>query len=834
MKKLLLMFLLAVPLTIFAQSASINSYKIKGQLLDSLTKAPEPYATVRIANAAIPKVPVKMLATDTNGKFSTQLNKGGHYIISLYAVGKKEVTIDLFLKPEKELIDLGKILIRESVNELKEVSVVAQKPLVKVDIDKIEYNIEDDPDSKTSNALEMLRKVPMVTVDGDDKIQLKGSSSFKIYLNGKPSNLISNNPSEVLKSMPASSIKNIEIITNPGAKYDAEGIGGIINIITIGKGLEGYTVTLNSGVSSQGSINSGAYASVKSGKFSLSGNYGYSRQRTPETNYSSYREDFNSNINKYLYQTGRTKDTTPYQYGYMEASYEIDTLNLLSLSVNLFGGKSTTNSNNEIEMKDYLNNPVYSYDKTSKNANDFGDTEANIDYQRSFRKKGELLTFSYKFSHEPNNSNSYFSILDAYNSDTNPYPQTNYQQKNENEAKTDEHTIQIDYVNPLNKIHSIEAGAKYIIRESKSESTSFRMNSGENQWSEVTESYNKYNHTQDIFSGYAGYSLKYKFLGLKTGLRLEQTSLDVKYNSTNQSDFNADFTDLVPSANLSFKLNDTKNIRIAYNMRISRPGIWYLNPYVDNSDPTNISYGNPNLNSEKSHSIDLNYSSFTQKFNINASLAYNFTNNSIQRYSFIKDGVTNSTYGNIGRSNNTNLFVYGNWNATKNTRLYLNGSIQYTDITSEGNSSATEALGLKNSGFTYRFYAGVQQTLPKDFRITANGGYFSPRISLQGEGSSFYYYSLSLNKSLLKKRLNLSVNASNLFQKNMKYENTTESATFYQKSTNYYPSRRVYFSISYRIGDLKSGVKKAARGINNDDVKSGGKSSEGSSQGATE
>ena len=168
--------------------------------------------------------------------------------------------------------------------ELQGVEIVKQKALVKSDIDKITYNIEDDPDSKSNSTLEMLRKVPMVTVDGEDKIQVNGSSSFKIYVNSKPNQMMSNNPSEVLKSMPASSIKRIEVITNPGPKYDAEGVGGILNIITHSKSIEGYTATFNANAGNQG-LGGGVYATVKSGKLTVSANMDYSYYDRP-TSYS--------------------------------------------------------------------------------------------------------------------------------------------------------------------------------------------------------------------------------------------------------------------------------------------------------------------------------------------------------------------------------------------------------------------------------------------------------------------------------------------------------------------------------------------------------------------
>ena len=173
--------------------------------------------------------------------------------------------------------------------ELQGVEVVKQKSLVKSDIDKITYDIESDPDSKSNSILEMLRKVPMVTVDGEDNIQVNGSSSFKIYVNNKPNQMMSNNPKEVLKSMPANSIKKIEVITNPGPKYDAEGVGGILNIITHNQGIEGYTATFSGNVSNRGA-GGGVYATVKSGKLTLSTDYNYSYTDSPRSSSGGSRK----------------------------------------------------------------------------------------------------------------------------------------------------------------------------------------------------------------------------------------------------------------------------------------------------------------------------------------------------------------------------------------------------------------------------------------------------------------------------------------------------------------------------------------------------------------
>ena len=189
----------------------------------------------------------------------------GNFIMTISSVGRNSIVKNFSVKLGEKSVDFGTMYITDASNELGQVEIVAQKPLVKADIDKIEYNVQDDPDSKSNSVLEMLRKVPLVTVDGEDNIKVNGSSSFKVYVNGKPNNMMSNNPTEVLKSMPANSIKHIEVITNPSAKYDAEGVGGILNIVTVGGGLEGYTATFSGNVSNRGA-GGGVFGTIKSGK----------------------------------------------------------------------------------------------------------------------------------------------------------------------------------------------------------------------------------------------------------------------------------------------------------------------------------------------------------------------------------------------------------------------------------------------------------------------------------------------------------------------------------------------------------------------------------------
>ncbi len=807
-------------------------------MVDSLTQESEPYATLRITAKATPQKPVKMAVTDANGKFQEKFAAvPGEYTLLLTSIGKTSVTKDFTLEAGKATVDLGTLYTAEATNELKGVEVLAQKPLVKVDVDKIEYNIEDDPDSKSNNILEMLRKVPLVTVDGEDNIQVNGSSSFKIHVNGKPNNMMSNNPKEVLKSMPANTIKYIEVITSPGAKYDAEGVGGILNIVTVGGGIEGYTATFSGRASNRG-LGGGVYATIKKDKFTLSGNYNYSHNTSPENYSYAELENFISEDMRNLESNSTSKSSSNFQYGGLEASYDIDTLRLVSANFSLWGGGNDSDSWGSVAMYNAARSAkAYSYNLKSTNDGQWFSIRGGIDYQRmSSRNKARMWTLSYKIDTQPETSDYYSKYSDLV--DVPDYLRLR-NLHTEGETNTTEQTFQFDFTTPLGKIHTIEAGAKYILRNNISENDDYNAVPGTDQYVLDKEYTMHYKHLNNILATYFSYTLRYKKFTAKPGLRYEYTAQNVKYLLGNGENFKSDFSNLVPSISLGYKIGQMQNLTTGYSMRIYRPGIWNLNPYFDDRDPMNINQGNPNLEPEQGHNIDLGFSSFSAKFNVNLSLRHSFTNNSIERVTmlmqedtelnghFIPEGAVYNTYANIGKNRRTGMNLYVNWNASPKTRIYINGSGDYTDISSPSQN-------LHNFGWSGRMFAGLQHTILWNIRASLNGGGSTPRIALQGKGSGFYFYGLGLNKSFLKEdRLTFSINASNFFTKYNTYSNTTMGPNFSMKSEYKYPSRYFGASVSYRIGKLQASVKKAARSISNDDVKGndGGGTGGGGAQG---
>ncbi|MDR1406699.1 MAG: TonB-dependent receptor family protein [Tannerella sp.] len=818
--------------SVFAQSTNRSPVVVRGEVLDSLTSDPVPYATVRLTPAANPAGVLTAVATDAAGKFSLNVKDFGDYRLVISYIGKTEASIPLQIETEKP-VNLGKIYLSDHIGELSEVTVTALKPLIKVDLDKIAYSMENDPEAKTSNVLDMLRKVPLVTVDGEENISLKGSSNFKIYLNGKPSNMISSNPRDVLKSMPANVVKNVEVITDPGAKYDAEGVAGIINIVTQSQTrLGGYTATARLGVSSRSGLDGGLYAMMKYGKVGFTGFFDYFSSKVPESKTGSTRESYIDNTNKYLYQDGSRTFSGNGQYGSGEISYEIDTLNLINFGMNRYQWNGENDMNGFARMENLNHESLYEYTNRSIARSKQGPTGVNVDFQHTSPTVADrLFTLSYRLSLSPNNSRNENTIGYPDGVTLPEYIDEGIIRQFTN-AETREHTFQADYTTPLHKIHTVEAGVKYIIRINESNSDYEREFNGVSDPDYMPYGQEKYitqfENRNDILAAYAGYGLKLKNWGFKPGLRYEYTRLNAKYPLDADHNFGVNYSNLVPSFTVTYKINNMQNIRLGYNLRISRPGIGQLNPYVNNSNPNYISYGNPELDAVRSHSVNMNYGYFNPKITLNTNLSYDFTDNGIESVAFEMEsddqkGVSASTYRNIGKSKRLNLSSYFNWSPSLKLRAYGNLFGTYADI------RANNGSGMENSGFYGQGYFGMQYKLPWNIWISGYLGGGKMGVSLQQDGSYYFFHSLGLRKSFLKDRLMAQFYVSNPFRDEYSRTMETWTETYYQRSVNAWKERELRISVSYRFGEMKTQIKKTKRSIVNDDVLSSGQGSEGKS-----
>ena len=822
-----------------AQTSQI-AYKLKGIIVDSLSREGEPYATLNIVRPEAKDKPLVMAVTDQDGRFEMNAKGSGHYLLIARSVGRNTIERPFNVDGKSNTIDLGTLLCSDSSTSLAGVEVVAYKPLVKADVDKLTYSVENDAEAQTLTVTDMLKKVPMVTVDADDNISVKGSTSFKVYVNGKPNNMMTNNAKQVLKSMPASSIKKIEVITNPGPKYDAEGVGGILNIITTGKALEGFTATVSAKGSNRG-VGGGVFATMKADKLTLSVNYNTDADRHPRTTQNSVQAVLDDEGR----ETRRTETnaqglvTSRWHAASLEASYEIDSLRLItaSFSLNSFRQNNTITAANRSYVPLAADN-LYSYMINNRARNSYNGISGGLDYQRSFRTPGRMLTLSYRVESTPATEKANDDYHDLFAQDAYADFIANINdQRTDAHKSTAEHTFQIDYASPFAKIYSIEAGAKYILRQNRA--TTDKYDAATDGSDETYDEQNSahYKHSSDIFAAYLGYGLNTAKWSARAGLRYEHTLQNVKYLLGRGENFSKRFNDFVPSLKLGYNFNETTTIGLNYKMRISRPGIWMLNPYLDDSNPQQLSQGNSNLMPEKIHSFDLQFASMGQKLNYTLSLGYDFTNNSIESVAqMLNDNdieglphptgteVLYTTYHNIGHRQNVRLDYFMNWNVLKNTRLLLNGSGEYTKY-SDGQST-------ENHGWSMRIYANIEQTIAKTWKVTAGAFKTTPNITLQGKGAGLFVHSLSVSKSWLDQRLNVSLTAQNPFGGRLHLGNNTSGNNFSSSTLTSVNLQKFTLGVSFRFGKLQSGVKKAHRSIVNDDVKQSGSNNGSGAAGA--
>lgn len=837
MKQTLISMALILMLALCAKAQNTqHSYTITGVVADSVTHEGEPYATLTIARADSAAKPVKQALTDIKGRFSISSSGTGSYLLMVRSMGRKPMQRAYTVDATTRTIDLGTLLLQDGGNQLETVEVVAYKPLVKADVDKIAYSVEDDPEANTNTVIEMLKKVPMVTVDGQDNIRVNGNSSFKIYVNGKPNNMMTKNPKEVLKSMPASSIKKIEVITNPGPKYDAEGVGGILNIVTEGKGPEGYNATF-SGRANNSSYGGGLYATVKQGKLTMSVNYNASSNHSPKGYTYSDRSQIGTDgtVTSSTVADGYTKGHSLWQGGDVEASYEIDTLRLITGSFSLSKFTSKRDAlNTAFSTVPATGQRLYGYRSPSHSKENWDDYSASLDYQRSFSVKDRLLTLSYRLESSPSTSDSRYLYTDREAADDwQTFIDRMRDQRMDGDENTMEHTFQIDYTTPFAKHHTWEAGVKYILRRNKSDNDRYNLGTGDKDETYDSDNSSHYRHHNDILAAYTGYGLTLDKWSARLGLRYEHTLQKVEYLLGRGTNFHKNFDDLVPSARLGYKFSDATNLSLGYKMRINRPGIWYLNPYLDDRIPDAISQGNPNLDTEKSHAVDLQFSSYNSKLTYTLTGTYRFVNNSIESVDRLVndrdiEGLPNptgkdviySSYANIGHIQYAGLMAYANWTPITNTRITLNGSVGYSHM-SDGQS-------LRNHGWCTNIDASLQQTFAKTWIFNASYYVQTPQPTLQGKDARYQWYNFSLSKSFMDKRLTLTAYIINPFGKRyFCYRSETVADNFRTTASSSWCQLYYGVSVRFRIGKLKASVKHTERTVENNDVKQGGRGGKG-------
>ena len=687
--------------------------------------------------------------------------------------------------------------------ELEGVVIKAQRQLIKQEIDRIAYDVQADDESKTQTVMDMLRKVPMVTVDGQDNILVKGNSSFKIYKNGHLDPSLTKNAKEILKSMPASAVKRIEVITDPGAREDAEGVDAILNIVMVdGSKMQGITGVVSATYTSLNHPNFYSSLTGQMGKLLMSVDYGYGGMSSRET-------ESRTETDRTFLQTGNRlltsyNGTNPggIHYANLNASYDIDSLNLLSASIGGYFYKLNVQGDSRSTFYDDADNTLYSFSNHYwMPGYSHHSWNGRLDFEHKTRRRGERLTLSYMLAltrQHTEQENTYSDLVNA------PFAYT-WSLQQERERFT-EHTLQVDWLRPLGKGHQLEVGSKYIDRNNNSHDTQAFYGTD-------LPTNNEFYHITRVLAGYADYIYHSEKWSARAGLRYEYSFMKGSYPDGSQASFNKHLGDWVPQASLKYQLTNAQSLKLNYTTSINRPGISYLNPATITS-PTVVSQGNPQLSSSHTQRLSLIYAYILPRLTLQIAPAYTFSSGGISSVQTAKDDIRYTTYDNILRYRRFSIEQYVQWKPFDVTTLVVNNNLRY-----EHNENPN--LGYRTYGWSDNYYVNLSQQLPWKLRLNVSvyGKIGHSPSGIYTMQHSYYDYYASLQRSFLKgDRLTVRIGANTPFDKYMASEAETVNGDYRDYQMSWNRGRSFSLSITWRFGSLKSSVKKTEHSIDNDDV----------------
>lgn len=765
-----------------AQKVTITG-RITAVIIDSATKVPIDYASISLIRVKDNKS-VNGAVTDGKGKLTLQNVAPDQYKLSIGFMGYKTKTVLLKTTVEKPDLNAGTIYLSGTQsNDLKEVAIVGKTPLIESKIDKVVYNAEQDVTNAGGNAGDVMRKVPMVTVDIDGTPSLRGSA-VRVLINGKPSGTMAGSVADALKMIPAEEIKSVEVITSPSAKYDAEGAGGIINIITKRKTAQG--VNGNVSVAAGTRQNNGNFSlNVKQGRLAVSANAGGQYAIPQDTKVEIVNEIYAANSS--TLQSGYTRAK---RYAYNSGfglDYDINGYN--SVSTNVKYNKFSNGSDGSFNVMQALQSATtVNYLRSSSNDNGVSNVDWNADYRRTSKKEGEEFTLSGQASFGRNTTN--YSTFNTF-----PVTGSTVPVNGDNNGKNNEYTAQADYVYPFSKTVTLETGAKGIFRTIQSKYASSDQD---------------FDYDQNVAAAYGVMSFKLaKSLDFKGGLRAEYT--DISGVSGSSLNFNNDYFNLFPSAILSKTLSANTTLKLSYNKRMQRPSLNYLNPFLNQNDPQNLSQGNPDLRPEISNLIELGYSTFIKGSMINASVFYRQTEDVIESIYIPEQRLT--TFSNVGKNRSFGGNIFGSYNPLPKWTLMGNFSIYTYDVNSVETNIST---GLYAN---YSVFGRSAISFNGGWSTELFGVYSGRKKTFQGTTGAMAFYGGAFKKDIMKKKATIGVNMLNPFSRDLHIKTDNGNSSFLQQTNIYYPLRSFGVNFSYKFGKVTFAQPKKKKGINNDDLK---------------
>lgn len=783
----------------FAQQVNIN-----GNVAEKNSNSPLGYVSVSLLKN---QQQTKGALTNEQGNFTFNNIDAGTYQLRISYIGYKTYERNINISGKNTEVSLEKVFLEEDSKVLKEVEVVGQASQMKLDIDKKVFSVDQSIATAGGNASDVLQNIPSVNVDNDGNVSLRNNSNVEIWINGKPSGLSDENRAQVLEQMPAGNIESVELITNPSAKYSPEGSAGIINLVMKKERKAGYYGSINAGLTATAGSDKigqigGASFNFNVGKFD-----GYINPGARNTFYESETE-----VDRYYFKNNDTlnvlrqhSNANGQMYGSMTRyglNYRINDKNTIGVSGHFLIGARDGDSylnykkdssqvilaeydrDNNIDTKRYMSNTV-------------------LDHAIQFNAKTELKSSVAYTTFENDNNALYLQSAKIGNA-------SNINQKQYTESGNTGFEFKSDFSKKITEKNKLELGAN--IRTQDRISNSETNNYNGSSYVELSDLRNKYEYKEQLYALYATYGMQFNKLSIQAGLRGEYLHTENASNGVSNAD--REYLQPFPTIFLSYQLPQKNEIQLNYTRRVNRPRGQQLNSFKDVSDSSNIRYGNPNLKPEFTSSLELNHIKNWNNHTLSTSLYYKFTDDVIQQVSFLNNGLMNSTYMNISKSQSSGMELvlkdtFGKFlNLTSTLNLYY-----YSLIASDFDLSPTKTIHVNgNEDFSWNMRVLANFLFSRTLSGQITGNYSSPKVISQGNMEENYSVDLGLRKSFFDRKFNVALSVKDVFDTRRTVSTiNTNNFTQYYNASSLAPEFRLVATYNFGKNNNKKGAKKANR-----------------------
>ncbi|BDX38161.1 TonB-dependent receptor [Tenuifilaceae bacterium CYCD] len=736
---------------------------IKGFVFDSTANQPLEYATISLVKADNKKV-ITGTISDASGFFKISGVEFGKYTVEITFIGYFTKKIEgVEISPKNKSIDIGQVELKPATRTMEEVVVKADRPTLQYKIDKKVINVSQQHTSASGTAAELLENIPSVTTDIDGNVSLRGSTSFTVLIDGKPTVL---EPSEALAQIPASQIENIEIITNPSAKFDPDGVAGIINIIMKKNKLQGFSGIFNLNGGTQNRYGGDFLITLRKNKFNFYIGGDLNNQEFIGESTSRKYTIKNDTISYLNSSGGFTRGR--YSYGVRGGlDYNINAFNTISLGFRV--GNRNGSGNSDLTYNSWNSPSTYNKSYLSKENSDRGGDfyTATLDYNHNFSKKGHTLVGQFIFEKSNSSDIDITKVIDNNVISSG--------QKSEEDGPETEYRLKLDYTLPTGEKNKFEAGLQSRVELENTSNSMYEYNPATSTFDFQQLYSHKVDYATNIHSAYSTYSGEYNKLGYQIGLRGEYTYRFISLAGENQN-FTLDRFDYYPTLHVSYTLPKDQQVMASYTRRIARSWGYNLEPFITWEDAHNVRIGNPSLKPEFIDSYELSYQKNFGKNTISIDLYYRITNNKVERITSVYDAeeqIFLNSIDNIGKDYSFGSEIMFGLDLAKWWHVDLMGNLY--DYKEKG-----DLLGESFDKNSFNWNSRLNNTfkIGKNTRVQLNGMYNSPTVTAQGRSEGFLMTSIAAKQDFMKNKVSLTLQVRDLLHTSG-HEMTSEGTDFY-------------------------------------------------------